>query len=268
MRPEHVRLTIIKIKHLVKKLILQPYYTVTSSHLVECNLCGWKDKRFASDQWHPYIICPNCCSQIRQRLFWASVTYLDDFSAHELLNNKRILHFAPEPCLEERLSSCSPDYQTADFLAEGYSYHKIDYKINISDMPEIQDEGYDCVIAFDVLEHVPNHLNALKEIYRILRHGGICILTVPQKQDLIKTLEDLTPMEPGEREHKFGQCDHLRIYGNDFIDMLTSKGFEVTAVDASYFEKTIIEKHVLAPPILSQHPFATNSRTIFFGKKP
>lgn len=68
------------------------------------------------------------------------------------------------------------------FFAEGYDYSKIDFRLDISDMPDIKNESYDCIIACDVLEHVPNDTGAIKEAYRILRKGGYCIFTVPQKR--------------------------------------------------------------------------------------
>jgi len=41
------------------------------------------------------------------------------------------------------------------------------------------DESFDAVTILHVLEHVPNPKKTLKEIYRILKPGGICIIEVP-----------------------------------------------------------------------------------------
>jgi hypothetical protein len=57
------------------------------------------------------------------------------------------------------------------------------------------------------------------------------------------------------------------MYGDDFVDTLKSCGFEVTAVNETYFDEALVKKHVLFPPILSERPLATNYRKVFFGKK-
>ena len=49
--------------------------------------------------------------------------------------------------------------------------------------------------------------------------------------------------------------------------MLQESGFEVTAVDESFFNKDIVNHHVLFPPILSKKPLATNYRKIFLGRR-
>lgn len=41
------------------------------------------------------------------------------------------------------------------------------------------DAGYDYVFCIEVLEHVPNPYHALSEIHRVLRDGGILVLSVP-----------------------------------------------------------------------------------------
>jgi hypothetical protein len=57
------------------------------------------------------------------------------------------------------------------------------------------------------------------------------------------------------------------IYGNDFKDFIEICGFMVTAVDVSYFQPSIARKHVLFPPVLSEHPLATNHSKVFIGRK-
>jgi len=261
-----------KFKQIAKKLYLnlaQAYYSVAGNK-VECNVCHFKANKFRSGIWHLYSLCPKCGSQVRQRLLMASLTYLDDFNFNKIFKDKNVLHFAPEKSFGELIQKAAKTYKTADFFGEGYSedsYDKIDYNLDISDMKEIKNESFDCVIACDVLEHVPAHINGIKEVYRVLNRGGYCILTVPQKDHLAVTFEDPSITDPKEREKTYGQFNHLRIYGDDFVDMLKDNGFEVTAVNETFFDKKIVEKYVLFPPVLSKHPLATNYRKVFFGKK-
>lgn len=233
-----------------------------------CNICGWEGDALASDEWHPYTECPSCRSQVRQRLFWALVHHGRRFEFDALFVGKRVLHFAPEEAIGRRLRSVCAQYQTADGLASGYRYAAIDLALDISRMPEVASQSLDCVIAFDVLEHVPDHLGALAELYRVLAPGGCCILAVPQKDDAPTTLEDPSVTDPAERRRRYGQEDHVRIYGHDFPQLVASAGFRVTTLAEDVLDPELVRRHVLAPPISSAHPLATNHRKIFFGEKP
>ena len=48
-----------------------------------------------------------------------------------------------------------------------------------------------------------------------------------------KTYEDPKITTNKKREELFGQYDHVRIYGNDFFDRLTSVGFKTKKIDYS-----------------------------------
>ena len=115
--------------------------------------------------------------------------------------------------------------------------------------------------------HIENDIEAIWEIYRILSSGGYAILTVPQKDNLDRTFQDSTIQSPKEREHIFGQSDHLRIYGNDFPAHLESAGFKVTMINESSFSDEMVKKYVPFPPVLFEMPLATNYRKIFFAQK-
>ena len=133
----------------------------------------------------------------------------------------------------------------------------------MSRMPEVGDAQFDVVIAFDVLEHVPDYQRALDEILRILKPYGSAILMIPQKDDLKTTYEDPAIVTEQERLAHFGQRDHLRIFGDDFSEVVEKHGFFVRAVDESCFSNELISRYVLFPPRLSSHPLATNHRKVF-----
>src|SRR5258708_12758206 len=141
------------IRRIIKKLyigILKLYYNSTGSK-VECNICHFKANKFNSNRWHLNDICPNCDSRVRARLLFASINYLPEFSLEKIIKEKRVLHFAPEKSIGEFIQEKAKYYKTADFADGDYKYDNIDYHIDISDMKEIKDECFDCVIACDVL---------------------------------------------------------------------------------------------------------------------
>lgn len=229
---------------------------------VECNLCGWRGRRFLSDGWHEHINCPRCLSEVRHRLFLAALQHIPPLSTPVIIANKRVLHFAPEPELGRMLKGLSCRYVTADYLRQD-----CDIRIDMSNMPSIGDVEFDVVVAFDVLEHVPDYRGALREVHRILAPNGVAAFTVPQKDHLAKTYEDRNIVHAKDRELAYGQWDHLRIFGDDLPDTLRDHGFDVTVVSESLFPANLAKRHVLFPPRRSAHPLATNFRKVFFCRK-
>lgn len=230
-----------------------------------CNVCGWEGRAFTDDPWHPGTICPVCRSQVRHRMLAAifdGQSLSPDINEKSLFTGKKILHFAPERQLRERIQKASSEYTTAD-----YDRGDCDLKLDMSDMPQVSADSLDVVIACDVLEHVPSDSSAIGELHRILRSNGIAILTVPQKDSPSSTDEDSVVTDPVERERRFGQKDHVRMYGDDFPERLKSAGFEVRVVSENSFNLDVVEKYVLSPPVKNSNPLATNQRRIYFAKK-
>lgn len=230
--------------------------------LVECNVCGWQGKHLVSDGWHERSQCPSCRSGVRHRLLIAAWTNIAVLSFDRLVLGKCVLHFAPERLIERKLRVAAARYVTADYLNK-----RRDLQLDLSDMVGIQDREFNLLIACDVLEHVADDRRAIHEMFRILCPGGYAILTVPQQDHLAHTFEDPSIVRPEDRQQRYGQSDHLRIYGDDFSDLLQAAGFEVTTIDEHNFTPEQVSRHVLAPPVRSPHPLATNLRKVYFARK-
>lgn len=76
------------------------------------------------------------------------------------------------------------EYYACDFgklneksIIEG-RYGYLDYICDICCIP-VKDASFDAILCTEVLEHVPDPVHAIKEMYRILRPGGYLILTAP-----------------------------------------------------------------------------------------
>ncbi len=231
---------------------------------VLCNICGWKGSKLADDPWHAGTVCPVCRSQVRHRMLGAmldGMCTVPGMGLSELLSGKDILHFAPERQLRDRICAMAGRYTTAD-----YERGDCDLRLDMSAMSSVTDKSHDIVIACDVLEHVPDDRAALRELRRILRPGGVAVLTVPQKDPPSETDEDPTVTDEAERERRFGQKDHVRMFGDDFAERVREAGFTVDLIDASTFEESVRSRHVLAPPEPNPHPLATNHRRIYAAR--
>jgi len=73
-----------------------------------------------------------------------------------------------------------------------------------------------------------------KEFYRVLKSDGWAILLVPiiEKE---KTYEDNSITTEAGRIKAFGQKDHVRRYGNDYVNRLHSAGFNVSIICTDFF---------------------------------
>lgn len=229
---------------------------------VVCNVCDWRGRRFMSDTWHKNTICPRCSSAVRHRLFVAALRKHDRFNLDRIAKNRRVLHFAPEPSISSLVAPAARRYVTADFLRKD-----CDMQLDMSDMREVQDGEFDTVLAFDVLEHVPDFSRALVELRRVLSSNGVAVLTVPQRDDLATTDEDPTVVSPEARTARYGQSDHLRMFGRDFSDELARHGFRVSVIDETSFTSDMQRTTVLFPPSRSDNPLATNFRKVFFCER-
>lgn len=67
-------------------------------------------------------------------------------------------------------------YHTLDLQPRGTD---TTYVGDVQDMHMIRDSSYDSAICLEVLEHVPDPQRAVGEIQRILRPGGVAIISVP-----------------------------------------------------------------------------------------
>jgi SAM-dependent methyltransferase len=161
--------------------------------------------------------CMYCGALERHRLVWRYLqTQTNLLASHSL----KMLHVAPEPFYEEHfIEQLGVNYLTADLYNPGAMV-----KMDITNI-RYPDDSFDVIYCSHVLEHVPDDRKAMSEFYRVLKSGGWAILLVPILRE--QTFEDPTITDPAERLRVFGQHDHVRIYGQDYVDRLREAGFDV-----------------------------------------
>lgn len=67
------------------------------------------------------------------------------------------------------------------------------YNADVTNLSIFKNESYDFVFASHILEHLVNPLQALKEITRILKPNGNCILVLPWKNNTADHKRNVTP---------------------------------------------------------------------------
>lgn len=166
----------------------------------------------------PNVLSPSTLSLERHRLLWLYLT-----NETNLLEQKiRVLHVAPEQAFYRRFKK-NPhwDYVTTDLYSP-----LADVKADLCNLP-FEDNSFDLVLCNHVLEHIPDDIKAMNELFRIMKKGGMGIFQIPLDVNRTLTFQDDSITDPVERTRIFGQYDHVRIYGMDYFDALRKIGFQV-----------------------------------------
>lgn len=177
----------------------------------------FREQKVLGAGWRPNNVCPRCGANDRERLM---LFFLRDVLR---LGEARpaMLHVAPERQLQRAILKLAPArYTTMDLCESGVMLHA-----DLTRLP-YRDEEFDALICNNVLEHVPDDQAAMRELARVLKPGGWVIIQAPVSLSLAATDEDPAVKTDAERIRRFGQRDHVRMYGRDFFDRLRDAGFD------------------------------------------
>lgn len=184
----------------------------------KCNICGKNLRKFI--EINTDRLCPNCGSIGRDRSLWFLLNH------KYLKQDISVLDFSPSRPLQRKLNKISGiNYNSTDksgnFIA--------DFSFDITNIA-VEDESFDLIICYHILEHVIDDLKAMKELSRVLKNDGYCLIQTPFKEGDI--FEDNSVTSKKEREKFFGQDDHVRIYSvNGLKDRLERCGFNVRVTE-------------------------------------
>ncbi len=183
---------------------------------VECPVC---ERTFARFRTGAHLgNCPYCGAAPRHRLLRLSLE--KEWSRHP--SELDVLHFAPEWGTERsiRLNPRVRRYVTVDLAAP-----RVDVRCDITAL-DFADASFDLIFCSHVLEHVRDDRKAISELRRVLRPGGVAYIQVPWNPKK-HTDEDPSVTDPAECARRFGQFDHVRMYGSDLVGRLREPGFDV-----------------------------------------
>lgn len=214
-----------------RKFIFEQEETLRSWHSIfyagkkyECNICQKKLRKFI-ELSNTDSLCPNCGSLKRNRRLWSLL------ETELLIPNMSILDFSPSRCLYRKLKKLKTiNYKSTDLSGDFIA----DNHFDITNL-EIADNSLDLVICYHILEHINDDIQAIKELFRVLKPGGKALIQTPFKDGNI--YEDYSIVSNEERLKHFGQEDHVRIYSvSGLTKRLESCGFMIRIIADSSTE--------------------------------
>lgn len=175
--------------------------------------------------YRDHLICPECKSIVRER---ALVYVLTNILKMDL---KNIIIHESSPMKKLPIFNKSKNYSYSHYFPDVKSGEKKNgvLCVDIYNIP-FSEKSIDLFVTFDVFEHLFEPINALKEIYRILKDDGIYIMSFPIENGFKKTEKACVLGEdgkyifiPGERSHIKNLSD-VEYHGNP----VDNKGSVVT----------------------------------------
>ncbi len=209
----YLKIALLKANNLVRVVFM-------TGDRVCCQICGWKGNTFYKQK------CPKCNSLPRTRLVPFSINYFN------LLDSKsKILHIAPNVNEYQYLKRYVIDASHYDRL----NIRKVPHINIVQDLRKtnLPIEHYNLAIAWHVLEHIPEDILAIEEVYRLLKPGGHFLVSVPvYPKHNPKTYED-TSIAYKDFENSHGHYDHCRSCGLDYYERFETIGFKTQTLEVS-----------------------------------
>ncbi len=212
-----------------------------------CHLCGYEGIFLKKHQFmREGFRCPDCSSSIRHRAQAAAIiNCFPNFNVHSISQlidkilplNLNIYEPGIVGPLQKYFSHLS--YYKRSYFWLDIPTGELKNGIQCQNLEKLtfKNDLFDLLITSDIFEHIRHPWVAFKEVFRVLKHGGYHIFTIPVQLPLNKKTvyrvntdgeEDVFLLEP--RYHIAGDGDKSLVYtefGEDIIQELKYIGFEV-----------------------------------------
>lgn len=172
-------------------------YSIKKMRIGYCSVCQKRTIFVSFDNWlRESYRCAFCHSSPRQR---ALIKVLNDNVPE--WKQKRIHESSPSGAVHRMLKKYCADYTYSFFYEDKELGKTISAGCTNQNLENLkfEDNSFDIFITQDVFEHINNPFAAFKEIYRVLKPGGVHIFTVPIDSPLKRTVPRIS-IENGIRK--------------------------------------------------------------------
>jgi SAM-dependent methyltransferase len=219
---------------------------------VTCNICGWSGVSFYPNVCAGYydkkVLCPGCDCLDRYRTYVAILKKETSFFSTDTF----VIEVAPvrrfqEFCLRNKNNRNYISFDICRYAMEKGDITKMCY----------EDEIADYFLCSDVLDYVKDDAAAFREVWRVLKPGGLFIIRVGIDFNSEKTHEYYEP-NPGDKD-----ALHIRRYGKEFFKKISSFGFEVYKLSV----EECLEEHEIKKFGLCREPLFVAKKAVQHQQK-
>lgn len=215
----------------------------------QCWVCSRKqaflyDRKYSDGvhvNWRERLVCPRCGLNNRLRLCVQVIERMAPKGVSIYLT-EQVTPLAA--CLTRRYDD---RLAKSEYLGDGFTSGSVDARgIRHEDVTALSygDRSFDCVLSFDVLEHVPDYRAALAEFGRVLKDEGSLILSAPfgllSEKNVVRarvapdgSVEHLLPPEyHGDPVDPQGGILCYYHFGWELLEDIRAAGFREARIDA------------------------------------
>lgn len=172
----------------------------------------------------------------------ATVLAIYHLHSKESLNNKEIYLTEELTGFYQFFKKNFKNVTGSEYLGDSVPGGKVINGIRHEDLTNLSfaNNSFDVLVALEVMEHIPDYMKALSEIYRVLKTGGTAIITAPfdcsMYENTIRAVigkdgkidHILPPEYHGDPVHTDNGILCFQCFGWEVLDQLKKSGFSNT----------------------------------------
>ena len=95
------------------------------------------------------------------------------------------------------------DPQAVEHARENYVHENLEYRQrSILELEELEDDSFDLVVCYEVIEHITEHEALLSTVQRVLGPGGIFVVSTPDREIYSEAVDYHNPYHSKELSHQ------------------------------------------------------------------